>query len=232
MRGTTARRDRTERLALRHQPHQGRQGRHPSPRRQPRRGQRGPLHLPHLRHRPGAGPRRRTQEPHGQVPRLRQAESQRVAFHAPIQGARVEEARHPRHRGVRERPSARSHRVQEPHHRRHLEGRSGQAAPPLPGGRYPLERPGRAEAVRDGADSRRHLRRARRLRHRGHPGAILPRMEGSVSRDREAARREARSHADAAGHSALRAARAAEPSRHRAELRRVRGRRRPGPSAS
>ena len=187
----------------------------------------GELHHAHLRHRPGTGPRRRAQEPHRQVLRLRQAEPQRVDRHPPIQGARVEEACHPRHRGVRQRPPARGRRVQEPHHRRHLEGRSGQATPPLPGGRLPLEGPGSAEAVRGGAGSRRHLRRARRLRHGRHPGTLLPRMEGAVSPDREAARRKAGAPTDAAGHPALRTPRTAESSRHCAELRRIRGRRRP-----
>ena len=90
-----------------------------------------------------------------------------------------------------------------------------------------MEGPRGAEAVRGGADSRRHLRRAGRLRHRRHAGAVLPRMEGAVSPGREAARQEARAHADPAGHPSIRAARAAEPARHRAELCRVRGRRRP-----
>ena len=89
-----------------------------------------------------------------------------------------------------------------------------------------MEGPGCAEVVRSGADSRRHLRRAGRLRHRRHAGAVLPRMEGAVSPGRDAARQEARAHADPAGHSALRAPRAEEPPRHRAQLRRVRGRRR------
>ena len=61
-------------------------------------------------------------------------------------------------------------------------GRSRHAVPPIPGSRHPLEGPGRPEAVRGGADSRRHLRRARRLRHGRHPGAVLSRMEGAGSR--------------------------------------------------
>ena len=52
-------------------------------------------------------------------------------------------------------------------------------------------------------------------------------MEGAVSPDRETTRREARAPADATGHPALRTPRAAQPARHHAELRRVRGRRRP-----
>ena len=61
-----------EPLALRDQHRHGYQGGHTGPRDQPRRGQREALHLPHLRHRAGAGPRRRPEEPHRQVPRLRQ----------------------------------------------------------------------------------------------------------------------------------------------------------------
>ena len=216
-----------EPLALRTQPHQRRKGGHTGPSGQLRRGKPEALHLPHLRHRPGAGPRRRTQEPHRSVPRLRQPGPQRVDGHPAVQGPRVEEARHPRRRRLRQRPAAGGHRVQEPDHRRRLEGRGGQAAPPLPGGRHALEGPGRAQAVRGGADPRRHLRGARRLRHRRHPGSVLSRMEGAVSPERGTARPEARAHADAAGHPALRAARAAQPSRHRPQLRRLRDRRRP-----
>ena len=61
-----------EPLALRDQHRHGYQGGHPGPRDQSRRGQREALHLPHLRHRAGTGPRRRTEEPHRQIPRLRQ----------------------------------------------------------------------------------------------------------------------------------------------------------------
>ena len=217
-----------EPLALGGQCHQGREGRHAGRRRQSRRSQRGALHVAHLRHRAGAGPRRRTEEPHGQVPRLRPAGSQRVDRHPAVQGARIEEARHPRHRRVRQRPAARRHRVQEPHHRRRVEGRGGQAAPPLPGGRHALEGPGGAEAVRGGADSHRDLRRARRLRHGRNVGTVLPRMERAVSPGREPARQGARTPADAPGRPALRAPRAAQHPRYRAQFRRVRGRRRPG----
>ena len=45
----------------------------------------------------GDGP----QEPHGPVPRLRPPRSQRVDRHPAVPGARVEEARRPRRRGVR-----------------------------------------------------------------------------------------------------------------------------------
>ena len=61
-----------EPLALRDQHRHGYQGGHTGPRDQSRRGQREALHLPHLRHRAGTGPRRRTEEPHRQIPRLRQ----------------------------------------------------------------------------------------------------------------------------------------------------------------
>ena len=118
--------------------------------------------------------------------------AQRVDRHPAVPGARVEEARHPRRRRLRQRPAARDHRVQEPHHRRRVEGRGGEAAPPLSGGRLALEGPGRAAAVRGGADSRRNLRRARRLRHGGNARAVLPRMEGAVSPDLGAARRASR----------------------------------------
>ena len=109
-----------------------------------------------------------------------------------LQGARVEEAGHPRRGCVRQRPAARDHRVQEPDHRRRVEGRSGQAAPPVPGSRHDLEGSGRAEAVRGGASPGRHLRGARRLRHGRHAAAVLPGMEGAVSPEREAAWRQAR----------------------------------------
>ena len=159
-------------------------------------------------------------------------EPQRVGRHPAVQGPRGEEARHPRCRRLRQRPAAGGHRVQEPDHRRRLEGRSGQAAPPLPRGRLALEGPGCAEAVRGGADPRGHLRGARRLRHGRHAGAVLSRVEGAVSSGRGAARRAARASAYAAGHPALRATRAAQPPRHRPELCGVRGRRRPrGPQA-
>ena len=148
--------------------------------------------------------------------------------HPAVQGARIEEARHPRRRRVRQRPAARRHRVQESHHRRRVEGGGGEAAPPLPGGRHALEGPGGAEAVRGGADSHRDLRRARRLRHGRNVGTVLPRMERAVSPGREPARQGARTPADAPGRPALRAPRAAQPPRYRAQLRRVRGRRRPG----
>ncbi len=90
-----------------------------------------------------------------------------------------------------------------------------------------MEGPGRAAAVRDGAGSRRDLRRARRLRDRRDAGAVLPGVEGAVSTERRAAWRAARARADAAGRAALRAARAAQPARRRTQLRGVRGRRRP-----
>ena len=95
-----------------------------------------------------------------------------------------------------------------------------------------MEGPGGAAAVRHGPDSRRVLRRAGGLRDGRHAGAVLPGMEGAVSPQREAARRAARTQADASGRPALRAAGAAQPARHRAELRRVRGRwREDGPQA-
>ena len=212
-----------ESLALRHQRRPGREGGHAGSRHRSRRGQRGALHVAHLRHRAGAGPGRRTQEPYGPVPRFRRSRPQRVDGHPAVQGARVEEARHPGRGGVRQRPAARGRRMQEPHHRRRLEGGGGQAAPPLPGGGRALEGPGRAAALRGGADPHRHLRRARGLRHGRHAGALLPRMEGALSPEREAARPEARARADAAGRPALRAAGTAQPARYRAELRRVRG---------
>ena len=147
--------------------------------------------------------------------------------HPAVQGPRVEEARHPGRGRLRQRPAAGGHRVQEPDHRRRLEGGSGQAATPLPGGGHALEGPGRAEAVRGGADPRGHLRGARRLRHGRHVGAVLSRMEGAVSSKRGAARPATRTRTDAAGHPALRAPRAAQPARHRPQLRRLRDRGRP-----
>ena len=93
-----------------------------------------------------------------------------------------------------------------PNHRGRVEGRGGQAAPALSGGGYALEGPGGAAAVRGGAGSRRDVRRARRLRHGGNAGAVLPGMEGAVSAQRGAARRATRARADAAGRPALRVA--------------------------
>ena len=157
-----------EPLAVRRERCQGVEGGIAGARGQSRRGEPDALHVAHLRHRHRAGPGRRAQEPHRPVPRLRPPRAERVGRHPPVPGARVEEARHPRRRRLRERPAPRGHRVQEPHHRRRLEGRGGEAAPPLPGGRLALEGPGRAAAVRGGAGARRHLRRARRLRHGRH----------------------------------------------------------------
>ena len=62
-----------ESLALRDERRQGGEGGHADPGRQSRGGQREGLYVAHLRHRTGAGPGRRTEEPHGQVLRLRSA---------------------------------------------------------------------------------------------------------------------------------------------------------------
>ena len=65
-------------------------------------------------------------------------------------------------RGVRQRPPARRHRMQEPDHWRCLEGEGDPAAPPVPGGWHAVEGPGGTEALRGGADSRRNLWRTGR----------------------------------------------------------------------
>ena len=88
----------------------------------------------------------------------RSPESERLCRYPTVQSARVEEARRPGCRGVRQRPPARRHRVQEPHHWRCLEGEGDPAAPPVPGGRHAVEGPGGAEALRGGTDSRWNLR--------------------------------------------------------------------------
>ena len=135
--------------------------------------------------------------------------------HPAIPRPGIQETHHPRRRRLRERAPARDHRVQEPHDRRRLEIRSGSATPPLPGTRLTLEEPGSAEALRNGPDSRRNLRRARRLRHGRHPGAVLPRVEGALPANPRPTGSPPRTPPEAPGHPPLRTPRTPEPPRHR-----------------
>ena len=214
-----------EPVALRRQPAQGRARDHQRAGHEPDRGQRSAPHRPHLRHRAGAGPRRRAQEPAGPLLRLRQRREQRLRRHAPVQGEGRQEARHPGRGLLRERHSARHHRGQEPDARRRLEARSARPVRPLPGAVGQVRRAWRAAVLSHHAVPHRDLRAGRGVRHRRDAGALLPALEARAPahgcRGGEARRQR---HTEPAGHHARRAARAREPARHRPQLRRVRAR--------
>ena len=215
-------------LALRAQPHQGRQGGHPPPGRQSRRGQPDPLHLPHLRHRLGAGPRRGTQEPHGPVPRLRRRRT-------------ATSGSSPRSTGSSGRRST-SSRTSSP---------SSTACPSRSSSARarPSATPGRPKRS---SSSTRYQEADSRWKDQGAPrlfeaaqilvGTCGERaVYGTVGTSErfflewkepyplgvEQLGEQPRARADAAGHPALRAPRAAQPPRHCPQLRRLRGRGRP-----
>ena len=110
--------------------------------RRPHRGEREALHTTDLRHRPGAGPRRRQEEPPCPLLRLRRSRpttssSSRAQFK--VQGKKKTSARRD---AVRQRHPARDHRVQEPDARRGVEGRGHRPVLAVPGDGGAIPRPG------------------------------------------------------------------------------------------